>query len=136
MHTITIDGFTYAAENLAARAEAVSMQAASRTARAAGRDASAAGFLLGDIRIVVEDQLDGIHRVTRGACSCGLVVEQARTLPGHLDLRTLEPACTFVVADHEGYAGFACQACRMVWPGRDVPSARRAVEEHECAWVL
>ena len=136
MHTIEIDGHTYSGESLAARLEMFTIALGARRAKAAGRDPGLAQIALLDLGCIVEDQCDDIHRISWGACSCGLVVTDVRELGGHLDLRTLRPARTFVVADHEGWVGTACQACREVTTDEDLAAAWHSADTHSCSWAL
>jgi hypothetical protein len=133
MHTITIDGYEYAAEALAARAEMFSAYARTRELRAAGRDPGMAGFMVSELAFVVEAQLDDIHLVSYGACSCGLVTDDVTILGGHRNLRDTSLAGAFVaqLVDSDVY-GAACQHCLWSSPPGTREETFAASDQHAC----
>lgn len=131
MHTITLDGHTYSVDHIAARLVLLSaVESSLRSARYGGAPSMESSAF----NEVLRDQQDGIHRITAGACSCGLVQLDVRTLGGHRDLATVDVAGTFVAADHDGWWAMACQACRVVSESGSADAAHRRVRDHLCAW--
>lgn len=132
MHTITLDGHQYSADHTAPRLVLLSaLQAAQQRARFGEVPDHSTAHPFGT---VLADQQRNLHRVTAGACSCGLVVVDVRELGGHRDLTTTAIADAFVMADHDGWWALACQACRVISVSGSEDAAHRRVRDHLCAW--
>ena len=133
MHVLELDGHRYSTDHGAPRMYVLSSYAAAQKAKAAGHDPGMSQIVTMEFLGVLEDQLDGIHRVVFGACSCALVTDDVRVLGGHLDLRDLEVARTFVIADRAGFA-MACQSCREITEAGSRTEAADQATHHQCEW--
>ena len=135
MHTLQIDGHRYSVDHTAPRLVLMSVIATTQRALLTGTDAGPIGVEQ-DFVTVLDDQQAKVHRLTAGACACGLVIDDIRVLGGHRDLGNVEIAKTFVVGDHGGWWAMACQACRVVSDCLDEAEARDLVRQHRCDWDL
>lgn len=134
--TITLEGFDYRGEHLAARWMVLHSLVHDAWAAASGRSPSSSGQArLAEARQVLRHQNDDVHRVLFRACSCGWVTSDVRAFGGHRTMDAEQVAATYVIAE-EGFTGIACQACREVSATPDVAAAHRAVAEHDCTWAL
>lgn len=133
INDITVGEHTYSADLLSARHAILDISIRARQAIAQGRDPGLSQIALMDLGGVIEDQSNDLHRVTMLGCSCGLLVNSSLVTSGHLDLRTMQVATTFVAADHEGTWAWVCQQCQQLVRVPDEPSARLAAREHHCA---
>lgn len=133
MHVITIDGFEYAAQTLAARAEMFGHASAARAAKSAGRDPGLSGFLACETAYVVEDQMDDVHAATHhGTCTCGLVTTDVAILGVHRSMRSALLAVSFVTRISEQEYAAACQRCLWQTPPATREDAFAARDRHRC----
>lgn len=135
MHTLEVDGHHYSADHSAPRMFLLAQTAHAQKAKAAGRDPGLAQILILEFEGVLADQLAGIHRVVFGACSCGWVTDDVRQLGGHLDLRSVSVARTYVLTDDNEF-GVGCQACRRVTMVGSQSEAETQRDQHHCEWAL
>lgn len=135
MHTLQIDGHRYSVDHTAPRLVLMSVIATTQRALLTGSDVGPIDAEQ-EFSTVLDDQQAGIHRITAGACACGLVLDDIRVLGGHRDLTDVDIARTFVVADHTGWWAMACQGCRVISDCASQCEAHQRVRTHRCAWDL
>ncbi|MFC6154221.1 hypothetical protein [Nocardioides yefusunii] len=136
MHVLEIDGHRYSVDHTAPRLVMLSIIATTQRAVLDGIIDGSGAPLGEEFLTVLDDQHAQVHRLTAGACSCGLVTEDIRGFGGHRDFDGVEPAATYIAADHDGWWAMACQACRTSTRALDRRDAQRLVHHHVCEWDL